>query len=213
MEEAKQALAEYLGVSADSIQELDYDIYEHCYSYETEDGEQYAVYDDYSNAEEDAKTDVLNLYYELGLESFSEDFQKQILTDSDLINTDWFDEAKDESNRFYVEDLSDDEVIEMCEDRGIADVDEDGEYDLDTLRYNLVDSLNDDYNDAVEWYRDTFGEKELVHTVKENGLIDEDAVARRVVDLDGVANSLARYDGEENDIEYDGVTYYIYRVD
>ena len=71
MDYAKQALAEYLGVSADSIQELDYDIYEHCYSFETEDGEQYAVYDSYSDAEEDAKSDVIELYDEMGLESFS----------------------------------------------------------------------------------------------------------------------------------------------
>ena len=44
-----------------------------------------------------------------------------------------------------------------------------------------------------------------------NNLVDVDALAEYVVDADGIANSLADYDSYENEYEFEGITYYIYR--
>jgi len=36
-------------------------------------------------------------------------------------------------------------------------------------------------------------------------------LAEDIVDIDGPANSLARYDGNENEIDLNDITYYLYR--
>ena len=42
--------------------------------------------------------------------------------------------------------------------------------------------------------------------------MDYKECARYVVDNDGIANTLARYDGRENTEKVDGVEYYIYHI-
>lgn len=71
---------------------------------------------------------------------------------------------------------------------------------------------NSGYSYASQWYMDNFGEEEFNDFVERNNAIDVDELAEYVVRSDGVANSLARYDGEENTYEFDGTTYYIYRA-
>ena len=41
---------------------------------------------------------------------------------------------------------------------------------------------------------------------------DAEKYCKWVIENDGRGNSLASYDGEENEAEYNGVTYYIYRT-
>jgi len=42
--------------------------------------------------------------------------------------------------------------------------------------------------------------------------IDEGEFVRDVISSDGRGNGLAGYDGEENEIAYDGEWFYIYRI-
>lgn len=221
-DDAQMALAQYLGCSPDELGEgNEYPSLAHNFTYGDE---EYAVYEDYSDAEEDAKRDIIELIDEMGIEGFSPDFQDEIIVNG-WLNTDWFDEAKDESNRFYADDIKEESasspeyanrLIEEAVDRGLIDeddLDESGNYvgDEDDLYERFVDDLNGDYSDSVEWYRDNFG-SEINEAVAQNGLIDYDAVAEAVVERDGVANSLARYDSKENTFDYNGTTFYIYRT-
>ena len=160
----------------------------------------------------------------MGLESFSESFQQEIVNDG-LVDVDWFKLAMRESNENYVYDIESEEssdskyanrLIEECADADIIsddEIDENGEYtgELD-LAEEYAEYLNNREPDAVEWFRDNFGEREMADVVRENNLLDEDAVAERCVESDGVANSLASYDSEERTFDYKGTTYYIYRT-
>lgn len=72
----------------------------------------------------------------------------------------------------------------------------------------LADKMTEDQGDAVEYYRDNFGDDDFNRVVKDNGLLDVRAYAEYCARIDGVAHALAGYDGEE--YEQDG--YYIYRT-
>ena len=80
---------------------------------------------------------------------------------------------------------------------------------LTSKKEDFVDKLVENMGDAVEWYRSQFGEDELARTVRDNNLIDADAVAEEAIDWDGVEHFLASYDGEEIELD-DG--WYAYRT-
>ena len=64
--------------------------------------------------------------------------------------------------------------------------------------------------DSVEWFRSSFGESELDQiAINHPEVVDLDKLAQYVVDTDGVANTLAGYDGKEIEL-YEGG--YAYRV-
>ena len=80
--------------------------------------------------------------------------------------------------------------------------------------YELDDAfikIHEDYYDGddVQWYIDNFGKKQFTEIVKQNNLIDIDKLAEAIVDADGPANSLARYDGDEISLD---CGYYCYRT-
>ena len=57
-----------------------------------------------------------------------------------------------------------------------------------------------------------FGEMSTDDFLKARHFIDEDEFVREVISSDGRGNGLAGYDGEENEIVYDGEWFYIYRI-
>ena len=71
---------------------------------------------------------------------------------------------------------------------------------------------NSGYSYASQWYMDNFGEESFNEFVDNNNAINQDEIAEYVVRSDGAANTLARYDGQENTFEFDGTTYYIYKA-
>lgn len=85
---------------------------------------------------------------------------------------------------------------------------EDAESEAQDNISELADKMSDDQGDAIEYYRDNFGEDEFNRIVKEQELLDVRAYAEYCADVDGVAHALASYDG--NEYEEDG--YYIYRT-
>lgn len=189
------------------------------------------VFDNYEDAESAAKEDVLNLFDDIGFEGLNVDL-------ADFADEDWFKDALVESFEFYCRDIISEyddtygnRLVQECYDNDLIDdesfeKDENGEPDYTQCIID-EDELVDRY---VEWYEedlyssyhgnfikafvDSYGEGELNYVIKNNpSIIDTDALAEYIVDNDGVANSLAGYDGNEYEVEIgDGVTYYVYRA-
>lgn len=218
MEEKIKALAEYLGVDPDTITEgYDDDIFE------TEDGEEYLVLDD-DAATERAREEVINALDEMGISSFTEDFQDWAFNNA--VDTDWFEDAMRESYEAYVDDIEseldsdyDNRLIQEMYDEGIISdddfsEDEDGEIDytafegdLDAYKEEYIDHLCSGWDDPIEWYRDNFGDESFNDVVTSNHLIDEDMVADTAIEWDGRGHFLASYDGEEIELGDDLFAY------
>lgn len=225
-----EALAEYLGVDVDDIEEL----YDNTFIVNDEDSEfykqEFVVYTDYE-ADEAVKEDLENIIEELG-------WVVNLPIEDYVRNDSWFDDAKHESNEIYARDIMNesDDVYESrfvaeCVDRGIIptndgwfEEDEDGKltivkpigdgvdaiYDAEDFFDEFVESLDSDYEDSYEWFVDNFGESELGYYIENGSLsIDFDQLAEDVIRYDGRGNSLSSYDGEEHELDDD---YCAYRV-
>ena len=180
----------------------------------------YWIFDDYDEAKEMAIRYVQDLIADIGF--------TEINGWENFVDTEWFADAMRESYESYAYDIDSESdstygtrLVEECYDNGLIDdddfeVDEDGEIDytectigVDELVGRLTDYLCDQWGDPVEWYVDNFGD--ATEAAMNNNLVDVDALAEYVVDADGIANSLADYDSYENEYEFEGITYYIYR--
>ncbi len=157
---------------------------------------EYYCYEDYSDAEQAAQEDCKELFDDVGIEGFR---FENIGGIEQFVDTDWFDDAKKEDAEYYVSDIHESEPERYKEEFG--DVDED----------EAVEKYLEDYydGDSIQWYIDNFGKKEFTKVVKENNLINLDKLAEAIVDADGPANSLARYDGDEISLD---CGYYCYRT-
>ena len=224
MENKIKALAAYLGVDESTISEgYDDDILE------TEDGEEYLVLDEH-DATEKAREEVILSLEDLGITSFTDDFQEWVYNNA--IDEEWFEDAMKESYEAYVNDIEDESdstydnrLIQEMYDAGIIDdddfdTDEDGEIDytifqgdLEDAKERYVNHLCDGWDDPVEWYKFNFGDDSLNEVVSQHSLIDEDAVADEAIEWDGRGHFLAQYDGDEIDLgdEFDD-QYYAYRI-
>lgn len=205
-EERIKALATYLGVEEDEIIEgYDDTVFE-------VNGEEYLVLDD-DEADEAVVNDIENLIDDIGLEAFTNSMKDWIVRNA-IDNSEWFDEALEEDMNYYVDDLSDDEVVENAIDYGVIDEDdayvedEDGnqeinpDLDIEDLGEKLVQALVDNEPDAYTWYVDNFGENSVRALIKEGTLtLDYQAIADEVISWDGRGNSLASYDGDEIELD------------
>lgn len=220
-EDEKLALAQFLGIDVDEVEEGYSD---HIYE---ADGDEYWV-SDYDDAYEGALEDCKNLFDDLGLEAVSESTQEYFLENEEYCSYPWED-AMHESNLSYANDIDSESgydgyatrlVAEAIEEGCIKDRDcfenEDGELDYedkDELAEMLADSMDENYDSMSEYFESIYGRnwtREMKDILDE--YIDFDACAEYVIDNDGIANTLARYDGRENTEKVDGETYYIYRT-
>lgn len=181
-------LANVLGLedeieSVNAISENEVEINNECYLVLQED-EREEIFKEYQE----------NLIDEMGIECFS-DFARDYIINN-CLNTDFFDSMKNESNEFYVNDLEEEELKELYEIYDVEDNDD------------LVDALNENEKDSVQWYIDNFGIEGITRLIKENNILDIDAIIDYIIEVDGYAPSLASYDGQE--LETDN--YYIYRT-
>lgn len=112
------------------------------------------------------------------------------------------------------EDYDDEDKIK--EDLGLSEDDE--------IDYEFEIKWDDSDIDWYAWIdcrvEQMAGNYSGIDDLIDEGLVDEDflkdyidweAVAEDIVDTDGIANALATYDGNENEEEVNGTTYYIYR--
>lgn len=158
--------------------------------------EEYYCYEDYSDAESAAQEDCKELFDDVGIEGIR---FENIGGIEQFVDTGWFEDAKKEDAEYYVSDIHESEPERYKEEFG--DVDED----------EAVEKYLEDYYDGddVQWYIDNFGKKQFTEIVKKNNLINLDKLAEAIVDADGPANSLARYDGDEISLD---CGYYCYRT-
>ena len=178
-------------------------------------------------ADEAFEEDQRNIIDDLGIESYSDWFQDWII--NNCVDTDWFEEALREEADYLAGELLNESVptyanrlVEECYDNNLIgdddfETDEDGDPDYEQCTvddWDLQERYKDWYvgnEDAVEWYKENFGEDSFNKVVKEHDLIDWDAVIEETRNNDG-RGSLATYDGKENEFDYNGETYYIYRT-
>lgn len=204
--------------------ELDKEVDFHNGIFETNNGEEYEVLTD-DEADERFSDGVRELIDEMGIEAFSPNFQEWIKDNA--LDSEWFDEAKDESNEYYMQDIRDESdyeyssrlLREMVEEGVVDESDleenEDGLLDLkegsvDDYWEDFKELLNDRWSDSIQWYIDNFGDEDLTTVIKNNsGILDIDKIIEEVKDFDGRGNEIASYDGEE--IELDN-GYFAYRV-
>lgn len=193
--------------------------------YECDDMEFY-VFDDYDDAEAAAADYVSQLIDDIGI--------GEMRLWDDYVEEDWFEEAMRESYEAYAEDIeseSDDtygnRLVQECYEADVIDdecfeTDEDGNpnyeeciLDTDELIDRLATYICEDnmkyYGCASAWYRADFGDDQFSDVVKEYDLVDIDKYAEFCVNVDGVAHFLASYDGNENEFDLNGSTYWIYR--
>ena len=224
------ALLDYL----DELDEIDDvttdDWYTNGLHVELPDNTAYLVFTDYDNAIDAAKEYLKTTIDDLGIiDLFSMDTLKNFL------DTDSFQEMYDEDADFLANEQSEEDLLEFLqqEDRldefaklkESDDGESDNELDEDDLdnweltdedgaREAFKDNYLSNYDDSVEWYTDVFGEESLEELIKRDpNIIDIDSLTQYVIDTDGPASELARYDGNEIEHEYNGEYYYIYRTD
>ena len=211
-DERINALAEYLNIDTSEISNI-YD-----YEYETPEGDYLVVTEE--EAEELAKEDIRNLYDDLGLESFTSSFRDWIIMNA--LDNDWFEEAVKESMESYVEDIEDETsadfenrlIEEMYEHQVLTDddfeEDEDGEIDYTSLKADIdidykkeefVDLLVENNGNAVEYCGDNYGWDWVAEMASTYNLIDLEEVVEQCIYEDGIAHFIARYDGEEIELE------------
>ena len=170
-------------------------------NYVTTDIGEYIVFDNYEDAE--------NIAIERNIEILEDcEIPENLIFEAELqglIDTWYFEEYFNELHQFeaYDEGL---EYIITDEQNELL---ESGEITEQEIRDNLYDSLQASIKgNELEEYKYLFGEEGFQRVLIERNLIDITALAKWCVDMDGVAHTLAMYDGDE--IECNG--YYIYRT-
>jgi hypothetical protein len=186
-------------------------------------GEDWYVFNDYDDAVKAATNDVLMYLDDMGVDGINLDMAK-------YVDEDWFEDVERESFENYCYDIAnegddtyDNRLVQECYDEGLIDdsdfeKDEDGEpnyeeclIDTDELTERYVEDHMNSITDFVQEFIYNFGTDEFNDVVKQYNLIDFNELAEDIVDIDGPANSLARYDGDENEIDLNDITYYLYR--
>lgn len=199
-EERKKALAEYLGIDIEDVDETNY--YDGL-GFMTNDGD-YLVCT-YDEAYDLAVEDIKNCMDELGFDCFRESF-RDLVADKFVYKKALADEVYDDLYYGYFDDLSEEELKDECEALGVEYEGED--MDKGDLVSVYMDNNGYDY-DPVEYFRQFYNEKDLYMFLSDNGYLDEDAIADACISYDGIAHYLARWDGYEIELDND---LYAYRV-
>ena len=162
---------------------------------------EYIIFNNYTDAENEAVAQCKQLMEDCGL-------TENLILEAEiqgLIDTQWFIDYWQELHEFNayeegIQYIATDEEMEQLEN---------GEISEEEIRDNYFNMLQDSIKgQEIEEYKFQFGEGYFNDTLIREGLIDIEALATWCVDMDGVAHYLATYDGEE--IDENG--YYIYRT-
>ena len=209
IETRKEALAEFLDVNVDEINEgYSDDVLEYGNA-------EYLVLTD-DEADEKAHDYTMELLDDIGFESLSKDAQEYCL--ENFINDSFFETVADEESDYYISEMSDEELLDYAHEHKIAKAIDDVD-DENFDRSDLEDQCKYEYRDEIldqgisDYFEGIYGKnwaKEMKDTLEKE--LDFDAIADYVIESDGRANSLASYDGKENEIKVDGEWFYIYRT-
>ena len=188
-------------------------------------GEEYFVGTE-DEVEKLAIDDVVEILDDLGLEAVSDGFLERCLEE---VNCPWK-EWMDNDHRSYCEDIIDEpdytgvysnRLEQEAVENGLVEDNDFEKNEEGLLHYKgnsddlidlMIDYMSDNYSSMSEYFENNFG-KHWVSEMKETleKYINYEDVARKVIEEDGVANTLARYDGKEHEVDINGETYYIYR--
>lgn len=213
-EDRKTALAQYLGLSDEEKEEIevdkwgDFEINGNEYKVLTEE----ESYDEFKDWE-------MSLIDDLGLDTFSENFQEHIL--ENCIDESWFETVAEEEADFYIGEMSDDDLLEFAHDHDIAEDVEDTESE-DFDRTDIEEDCKEAYEEEIlnegmsEYFEGIYGRnwtKEMKDTLKDQ--IDWDKVIEAMYDWDSrddLWGSMASYDGETHEEKVNGEWFYIYWI-
>ena len=193
-----EALTKFLGVEVEDLTVSKYDER----VFENEEAGEYIVLTE-EEADEAAEESIKELINDMGLESFTEDFQQWIL--DNCVDSDWFAEYLEDYERGYIEDIRCEESDYEEYETRLAEEMEDAGVDTEE---EFLEYLIECYDDPVEWFKDMFGMEEFTNTIEEYNLIDWEAVINEAIEVDGCGHFIATYDGEENEMG----EYFIYRL-
>ena len=163
----------------------------------TIDNEEYYVLTD-NEAQEMYEEMQKDLIEEIGIYGFTEYAQEYII--NNCLDMQYFDECLYESNMNYVEDMYEDELEEMFDIWNV------------TNKEDLIIELNNQYENGLEFFKEIYTNEEIAEIINKNYLMDIDKVIAFCQEVDGRGHIIASYDFEENEIEIDDITYYIYRI-
>ena len=200
-EDKKQALADYLEVDIEEIED-GYDD-----NHFEVNGDEYMVltedesYDEYKDWE-------MSLIDDLGLEAFSENFQEHIL--ENCINEDFFNTVAEEEADFYISEMDDEELLEYAHDHKIAkDIDDIDDENFD--RTDIEEDCKDEYEEEIlkqgmsDYFESIYGRgwaKEMKDTLEKE--IDWEQVLEDLYDWDDrytLWGSMAGYDGVVHELD------------
>ena len=217
------------GIPAHIVKASGHDMYENI-----EDNSTYLICD-YDTAESYCRGSLENLVDDVGpCEAFGYGNVEYYLSDS------YFDEMLEDDCRWRVDDMSDDEIIEELENRGIIDEDDmipdpdwepdedEGETEedrpmiypeslADDYREELIDAMVNDYSSSLEWFEEMYSDREMEEYIRDNpDCVDIDRLIDSMMSDVNFADELAWYDNEEIEFEVeheDGTsdTMYAYR--
>ena len=193
-----EALTKFLGVEVEDLTVSKYD----GRVFENEEAGEYIVLTG-EEADEAAEESIKESINDMGLESFTEDFQQWIL--DNCVDSDWFAEALEDYEIGYIEEIRDEEAsyeeykTRLDEEMGDAGVDTEDEF---------LETLVEEVEDPIDWFKDMFGEDEFKYTCEEVDLIDWEVVINEAIEVDGCGHFIATYDGVENEMG----EYFIYRL-
>lgn len=145
----------------------------------------------------------VNLIDDLGLNAFTPEGRQYII--DNCLDVEEIENYRNECNENYIESIRDEapQNDEEFESRLDEEINENGLSNED----EYLELLNG--NDTpTQWYINEFGIDDLNDFIKLNDLLDLDKIIEYIIEVDGYANSLASYNGEE--IETDN--YYMYRT-
>ena len=143
------------------------------------------IYGDDMELTSEAKEEIEKIKEMIG--EFNEELEE---TDDSIMREELEDKIQDLESE--IEDLEDDEdsyeFTEEAKERYV-------ESRMDDVRY-----------DPVRFLRDYGLEREI------ENFIDQESFIEDVINSDGRGHTIASYDGNEDEVEYEGTTYYIYRM-
>lgn len=192
--------------------------------------ELYAVgdYDDANNSALEKAEDYID---EVGVEDMSRHLIESNIDEEEF--KDYFRDGDEEYVRENLEDIFDeddfeydtevqdriDEIEEMLEDS--ENLSEEQYDELNEELEELKDSEKKVSEDLIERkVEEMLNEKayDMVETAREYGLnldefVDKSAMAQDIVDGDGFGHTLNSYNGNEDTVEFQGDTYYIFQID
>ena len=193
-----EALAKFLGVEVDDLTVSKYDER----TFENEEAGEYIVLTE-EEADEKAAENIRNIIDDMGIESFTKDFQQWIL--DTCVDEEYFQERLIDYMDSYIEAINDEESDHK--EYGSRLAEEMDDYGVDCKKA-FLEALVMEVEDPVEWFKDMFGEDEFKYTCEEVELINWEAVINKAIGKDGCGHFIATYDGEENEVG----EYFIYRL-